>query len=507
MTKFVNKKYTTSFLRAIIRKNPNRAQVNLFKANGAALAIAMFVLFAPLSGAFAALTAGGILARTFLSMPMTSGILGLNSFICNYGLQNTGVACIIVQKTGQSLWLTPQVNNYGTQNGIRTNGTVATTTNGTFTMPGFGFTVAVTYTSTAGFYQGMVFYGADSTGHTGWFEITSITSATVAVTKNIGIVGQSAQGVTVATAMVVSDVVTWNTNFFINMVNHPDPSRRIYPSPLFKNATNKRGPSQFKTYDDLTKAKIQQSPREWMSMVVGKYSSPQSAASMQNTGGVPFAAYVVDKDSNFLGQVDNPSNIQWLYPAAIDGNSLDVLYNPGDDKTEPETSISFNFDNSIIIDANWNGLAGSLNGVQGDLDPGVNLLRQSQSGGLLTIKAVISAIATSSAGTFTMALQSYYGSANTPVNDLGLVVSNFISPVTGLAGKIYDQTAGADVAITSCTEVLANGRPTGVYNILLASDPSAADKLSVGLARNGRDYSSIHTLGGSTVGGWTFASV
>jgi hypothetical protein len=261
-----------------------------------------------------------------------------------------------------------------------------------------------------------------------------------------------------------------------------------------------------KSYDDQTESKVQQGVRKFNAIVPGKYSSPQFLGSALSASYIEFGVYIIDKDMNQIGQMDNPANIGsagWCYPVKVDANSWDPIYNPGDDKNESETTIAFNFD-STAIDNYLNGFAGSLNGVNGDIDPNANLFNIP---GLLNVSAVISAIATSSAGTFTMQLKTLYGSALTVVNDTGLVVANFISPVTGAAGKVYDQTAAADVVITSCTEVLnALGRPTGVYNILLASDPTAADKISVGIARSNRDYSSIPAQAGQSPN-YTFASV
>lgn len=510
MAKFTNKKYSLTELTATIRKNPNRAQRNLYKALGACLAVALFMFIAPFSAivgpvaiVMAVIVAAYVIGVTWNWIIIAAGVLSINGFICNYGLSNTGTGCAIIQKVAQRLYLVASYNNYGLQNGIRVNGTVATTTNATFTQPGFGFSVAVTFTSTAGFYQGMIFRIADSTGHTGWYEVKSITSTTVASVVNIGITDTSAQGVTIATAAVITDQPPFNNAFYTVMMNHPDTSRRWYPTALFKNAVNKRGASIMKTYDDQTEAKVQQGVRKFNTIIPGKFATPQNLGTYLSASQMDFGVYVIDKDSNQIGQVDNQAAISWVYPIKVDANSWDPIYNPGDDKTEPETMLNFNFD-ATVIDGNLNGLAGSLNGINGDIDPAANLL---QIPGLINVSAVISLIATSSAGTFTMQLKTPWGSAATPVNDIGLVLSNLVSPITGLSGKIYDATAAADITVTSITEILgATGRPTGVYNVVLGSDPTAANKLSVGIVRGNRDYTSIPGQAGQSPN-YTFASV
>lgn len=510
--KGINAKYTLSQEEAnpVIRKSPNFAQRNLYKASGVCLALSLFIIFAPISPiigfAFAALCIG----TTFKFIRISPGVLSVNGFLCNYGLSDTGLGCVVLQKVAQRMFMVPFYNNFGSQNGIRLNGTVSTTTNGTFTQPGYGFTVSVTFTSTAGFYQGMVFRLADSTSHTGWYSVTSITSTTVAVVTNIGIVDTSAQGVTVATAAAVTDVVPFNVNYYTNMINHPDPSQRWYPTPLFKNASNKRAASIMKSYDDQSESRVQLGIRKFSAIVAGKLASPQLLSFLNVASNVEFGVYIIDKDMNQVGQMDNIQNVGaagWLYPLKVDANSLDPIYNPGDDKNEAELMLNFNFD-TTVIDQNINGLAGSLNNNNGDIDPGANLWNIP---GMISVSSVISAIATSTAGTFTMQLKTLFGSALTVLNDTGLVLSNLISPVTGLSGKVYDATADADITVTSVTEVLSasNGRPTGVYNVLLGSDPAASNKISIGIARSNKDYSTIPGQGGVDADSspYTFASV
>lgn len=509
--KLTNAKYSFKEINPIIRRNPNKAQLNLYKALGAALAIGLLpilstiftALIGPLGVLFAIMVSAYVGGVTWGFVKIEPGILSLNGFLCNYGFSDTGVPCTVVQKVAQKLFMQQFWNNYGSQNGIRLNGTVSTTTNATFVQPGYGFTVSVTFVSTAGFYQGMIFYGADSTGHTGWYEVTSITSSTVAVCLNIGITGTSAQGVTVATAMAVSDAATLNNAFFTVMINHPDSSRRWFPTPLLKNATNKRGNSIMKTYDDQTESKVQQGVRKFNAIIPGKFASPQFLGASLSASNIDFGTYIMDKDQNLIGQVDNPASIAWLYPVKVDSNSWDPIYNEGADKDEQEVMLNFNFD-ATAIDSYLNALAGSLNGINGDIDPAANLYNIP---GLLNVSAVISAIATSTASTFTLQLKTLGGSALTPVNDTGLVVSNFISPVTGLAGKVYDATAAADVAVSTCVERLSStGRPTGIYDITLGATVTAAHKVSVGFARVNRDYSSIPAQAGTSPN-YTFASV
>lgn len=505
-----NKKY--SFGNGpIVRKNPNKAHLNLYKALGAALAIGLFPMLSnilnsiagPTGIVFAALISLYIIAVTFNFIIIQPGILSLNGFICNYGFANTGAGCSVIQKVAQRYFLVPFYNNAGTQNGIRLNGTISTTTNATFTYPGFGFSVSITFTSTAGFYQNAVLFLTDSNGKTGYFYVKSITDSTHAVCVNMGIVGGAAEGITFATAATVTDNLVFNNNYFTNLINHPDTSQRWYPLPSVKNASNKRNTSIMKAYDDQTEAFVQQGVRKIAAIVPGKFASPTLLGAMLYGRQIDFGIMTLDKDQNLIGQIDNPKSKQWLYPVKIDSNSIDPIYNPGGDKDEQEIMIAMNVD-STAVDNYLDALAGSLNGTAGDIDPGANLANIPA---LLDVTAIISAIATSSAGTFTVQLKTYFGSALTPVNDTGLVLANLISPVTGLPAKVYDQTAAADIAVTSITErTSSTGRPTGVYDVVLASDPTAGNKISIGIARVNRDYSSIPAQAG-TAPNYTFASV
>lgn len=497
-------KNKTRFSWHTVRKNPTKSDKVMHTLATICTAMISFILVCPLSPMFASalLMLGISVAFRFVKLPF--GILALTGFACNYGFADTGIGCTVIQKVATRIFMVPYYNAAGQKNGIALNGTVSAVTNGTFTQPGFGFSANVTFVSTSGFYQNMVFLLTDSNGVTCFYYVKSITSSTVAVCVNMSIVGGAAQGTTIATTATVLNAFTFTNNFFTNMINHPDPSQRWFPLPLMKNGSNKRANSILKQYDDQTETVVQQGARKLTAIIPGKLASTGLLGAILSGRQLDAGIYVLDKDGNLIGTVDNPASITYLYSTKMDTNSLDPIYNPGDDKNEQEVMLSFNID-STENDTYLNALAGSMNGLSGDIDPGANLANIQA---VINVSAVFSLIDTStSSKTFTMRLKTMAGSALSAVNDTGLIVSNLISPVTGLSAKVYDATAAADVAVTSVTEILgATGRPTGVYTVILGATVTAADKLSVGVVRPNRDYSSIPAQAGTSPN-YSFASV
>lgn len=496
----MKKRFTYS--QFVVKKN--KATETLRYASGILTALIAFVMFTPVSPILGFSMSALVLACAAGLIKLPYGILSVNGFNCAYGWADTGMGCTVIQKVAVRLFMLPYYNAAGTKNGIALNGTVSTTTNATFVQPGFGFSVNVTFTSTAGFYQNMIFLLTDSNGVVCYYYVKSITSATVAVCVNMSIVGGAAQATVIATAATVVNSFSFVNNFFTNMINHPDPSQRWFPLPLMKNGVNKRGNSIMKTYDDQTESKVQQGARKLTAIIAGKLASTGLLGAILSGSQIEAGMYVLDKDNNLIGTVDVPGNAGWLYSTKIDTNSLDPVYNPGNDKDEQELMLQFNID-STESDTYLDALAGSLNGLSGDIDPNAQL---STIQAVINVTAVFSAIDTSTANkTFTMQLKTSAGSALTRVNDQGVVVSNFISPVTGVAGKVYDNTAAADVTVTSVTEILgATGRPTGVYTVVLGATIAATRKVSVGLVRASRDYSSIPAQAGQSPN-YSFASV
>ena len=165
----------------------------------------------------------------------------------------------------------------------------------------------------------------------------------------------------------------------------------------------------------------------------------------------------------------------------IDQNTLDVIYNPGDDKTPPEISVAFD----ILSTETDNNIA-CLAACDTASDVTANVFR-----GLLDVTAIYSSITDSG---FVIELDTIYGSSVAPVTDKGLLITDFKGH-TGTTGKIYrsNDTPG-DVTITSVTERKdVNGLGTGIYDVVIPTG-TTADVLNPKLQRDGRDYSAVNAV-------------
>lgn len=378
--------------------------------------------------------------------------------VCNTGLGNTGTARTPQKTVTKKVIFANYFDNAGNPNTIRyaRPGTVATAGSTTLTGTGTEFTKLKVG-------DPILIYGETRR------YIASITSDTVIVLNTAA--------TTTASGLAYN---TFNAAYFTAFINHTDPSRRHYPTPFVKNATDKRDMSITEGFDDQTKVIVNQAIREFNMVIVGKDATPQLAAKLRlgKDSDNGLGLWEFDKDGNIWGMLNT---VGQLDQRRIDQNTLDVVYNPGDDKTTAKITIAFD-----ILSTEADDNIACLAACDTANDVNANIFQ-----GLLDISAIYSALTDS---TFTLELDTIYGSANAPVTDKGLLKTDFKSTSTGAAGKIYNSTNTADITITSVTErVDANGAGTGIYDVIFPAD-SAGDILTPKIARDGRDYSAVNAI-------------
>lgn len=271
----------------------------------------------------------------------------------------------------------------------------------------------------------------------------------------------------------------FNAAYFSALINQEDPSKRWFPTPFMKNASNKRADSIKKQYDDNTSAIVQQGVRHFSAIIVGKDASPQLLGKLLSGRTLNMGFYELDKDNNLIGMRNVPGQLD---PIRIDSDSFDPIFNPGDDKNEPELMIQFDI-HVNEIDANIDLLS------YGDLasDVSMNIFE-----GLMDITPTwTNLVATSN--NLTLQANTPYGSIKTPLTDKGLTAAMFVGKISGTPSRIYDKTTAADKTITSVTEGQdAYGRPNGIYTIVLSVAGTAADVLQPKVVRTGRDYTLLN---------------
>ncbi len=273
----------------------------------------------------------------------------------------------------------------------------------------------------------------------------------------------------------------FNAAYFTAYINHVDPARRFYPSTFVKNATDNRDMSITESYEDQTAAIVNQAIRKFNMVIVGKDATPQLAAKLRagkdSDNGLGFWEY--DKDGNIWGMLNT---VGQLDQRRIDQNTLDVVYNPGTDTTTPKIVIAFD-----ILSTESDDNIACLAACDTSSDVNANIFV-----GLLDIFGTISNITVDG---FTIQLDTIYGSANSPVTDKGLLVTDFKSSSTGDAGKIYrSNNIPGDEAIISVTErVDENGSGTGIYDVVIPT-ATTGDTLHPKIVRDGRDYSAVNIV-------------
>jgi len=432
---------------------------------------------------------------------------------CGYGFSNTGFNCVPILRVTKKIFFVPTFSaKTGNRNGIfmAANGVNLTTTSVTFNQPAFGANVSVTFGTTVGMQPGMILYIKGATGNS-WVQVISITSGTVAVVQLIGQTpASSKEGTAIGAGAVtqngLSATGTFVDAFFQCLLNHPDPSQRWYATPEIKDAMNKRAPSITQGFKDQTKVIVQQGLRTFTGMIPGKDCSPQLLGYFKSGWNQDMSILSVDAAGNLIGteSPDPTSGINVLYPTRIDSNSIDPLFNPGEDDTTQEITLTFDvlsseLDEQISMLSGYNPSTGI-----GDIDASVVWADYL---GLLTTSVYISNVATSTTSIFNMQVIVPGGTANQSQTDKGLSLANFISPNSGAQGYVYDATAAADVAVSTVVENTdATGRGNGTYVVTLGATITAAHKVSVGLMRNGRDNTGIPGQAGQSPN-YTFLSV
>jgi hypothetical protein len=388
----------------------------------------------------------------------------MGNLICTFGFGNTGTARTKSQTVLKKLFFGQYYDETGAVNTLfyAPTGTVATA----------GSTITGTGTNFTRLKAG------DPIQITG--EVRVIIGTIVSDTSITGCTTVS--GATVVFAGVTG--ATWNVlnaAFFTSFINHKNAARRMYPTTQIKNATNKRGASIGKGYDDGTTIIVQQGIRKIDFIIVGADATPQFANLLNTAKTVDCGFWGYDKDGNIWGMKNIAGQLdQWR----IDQNTFDAIYNPGDDKDTATITVTFDI-LTTEADANIN----SINACDMATDVNTNIFK-----GLLDVTATISGITTAG---FVMELTTVYGSAPKPYHINGVVKTDFYSNVTPFAaGDIYrTNNTPAAVVITSVTERkdATSGQPTGIYDVVVPTATSA-DTLDLNIIKDNGDFSTVNVV-------------
>lgn len=261
---------------------------------------------------------------------------------------------------------------------------------------------------------------------------------------------------------------TLDKAYFDAWVNNADYSARMYPLPSMKNVSNDRAESLKEGFEDGTQVIIQQAVRKFSGIIVDKDASPVLQGKLLSFRNMDVSFYGIDKDENLIGVRDQTTTTN-LNPIRLDANTFDAIFNGGTDKATQKLMVSFDVH-------------------QDEVDSELQAITLAERGGfkMASLRGLLDVSATFTsplhAGTFTVQLNTEYGSIINPLTVKGMVKADF---------ALYNVTDSASITITSVTEQTdANGRPTGVYDFVFPSQ-TASDVVKLTPTYTGYDFAKV----------------
>jgi hypothetical protein len=256
---------------------------------------------------------------------------------------------------------------------------------------------------------------------------------------------------------------TLNQAYFTALINQADTSLRWLPLPSMLNVEDTRAESLMETFENGSMMFVQQGARSFKSIVAGRGATPQLLGNLGTFRCVPFGVYGIDKQGNIIGSIgtQDPCDITLLYPIRIDENSWDPTWIKPTDKTAQKINIAFYF-HMDEDDA-------SLRMITAD-EHNANLLTVN---GLLDVCSEYSNLELTS---FTVTLNTYFGTLLNPVRVEGLVITDF---------ALYNVTDSASVTISTLTET-----SDGVYDLTFAAQ-TGLDELRLTPTQTGYDFAAV----------------
>lgn len=258
----------------------------------------------------------------------------------------------------------------------------------------------------------------------------------------------------------LADVVSGiDQDYWDDLINNPDKSKRLYPTPDLEAVTNERPESQFETSPGGTKQFLKKTPRtfsaEWWNIPT------QFIGPVEQGRCVKHGKFILTTTGQFVGEKSADGTM--LYPIAVDEQSLDVRWQPKTDTTGQKLIVTFDWAQYVKDENLWllepSEFSGDLFTING----------------LLDIEAVFSGISTTGA---TVYLTANYGTFALKVADTGLL----------LADSVLSNTTTPAVVVKS-TWVESTLVP-GTYSYTHAAQ-SAADVMRLTITKDGRDYTLV----------------
>jgi hypothetical protein len=238
--------------------------------------------------------------------------------------------------------------------------------------------------------------------------------------------------------------------YFTALINQTDTSKRWYPLPALKNVEQKRADNIYEKFNDDSATFIREGIKSFKGLITGTYANPVLKGQIEAARCTQVGIYIVDFDGNLIGSLDSTGTL--LYPIKLDEQSIAVRLAPGTDSTAQALELMFNV---AVTELDENLRMISCNEMT------INALNALIGTGLLDVKVSVTSITKT---TFTAFFYTLFGTVKTPYPVTGLLVTDFVSSVTGTTSKLRDLTSSSDLTISSVTEsAITKGSYACVY--------------------------------------------
>lgn len=252
------------------------------------------------------------------------------------------------------------------------------------------------------------------------------------------------------------------------LVNHADPSKRLYPLPEIKNLEDLRADAIFEAANDGEKFFVQEGIRSVKGWLFASSAPPQMLPKVNSMRGAGMALLGVDKEFNLIGK--RGSSATKFAPVEIGNDTIYASFFKSQNQTIQKIAIMFDInpreDDAEIWMIQASNLAYNLTELEGLID-------------------VTSTVTNKTVNGFTIKLNTDGGDAITPVLVKNLLAADFVSSVGGATAKVRNQTDAADVSITIAES------PKGVYAITFGAAQTSGDVIIVKPLRDGYDFSAV----------------
>jgi hypothetical protein len=267
----------------------------------------------------------------------------------------------------------------------------------------------------------------------------------------------------------VNPLVTLSSNFFTQLVNEADDSKRWYPTGELKNVAGERAEPVYETFEDQSKILIRQGVRNVTALIIK--GSPELSGQLNANQCSTFGIFIIDNNGNLIGKVKNNDGL--LYPIAIDAATFNSKFVFTNDSAVQKLMLSFEWaiderdeDMKMILASDITGI--NLVNLKGLMNVYAEVLSCDQTEMVVNLKIKQGDII-----------------HETPVR--GLTISDFISSDSLLASRIYNITDASDVTLVSVVE---STTVAGQYTLTYPSQV-VADVLQPLLKKNSLDASTM----------------